>query len=278
MGTATNMGRHDISGRIDAIGWGLLFLMTGVLVLVPGVPDGTWLVGLGLLMLGGNATRLYIGLPLDRFGVIIGAGALLAGLGALAGMEIPVFALGLIACGLAIIAGQLGRGGRTMISTKGALPHHQPCSPAGPRSARRRLGRPPAPPVRCHHRRRVRGTALERLGSGGRGDRRTGADPLRRRPRDRRHPRAPTAADRVSAAGAGWPPHRGRRLRARPPPDVRRRRDRRPRLGPRHGLADGPRGRRRPRRSSSTSSHAARRRGWPSSSPATQPTGGARAG
>ena len=61
MGMATNMARHDIAGRIDAIGWGLLFLMTGVLVLVPGVPDGTWLVGLGLLMLGVNATRLYIG-------------------------------------------------------------------------------------------------------------------------------------------------------------------------------------------------------------------------
>jgi hypothetical protein len=58
-------------------------------------------------MLGANAIRLYIGLPLDRFGVIVGAGALLAGLGALAGMEIPVVALGLIACGLAIIAGQV---------------------------------------------------------------------------------------------------------------------------------------------------------------------------
>jgi hypothetical protein len=109
MGMATNMARRDISSRIDALGWGLLFLMSGVLFLVPGVPDGTWLAGLGLLMLGGNAARLYIGLPLDRFGVIIGAGALLAGLGALAGMEIPVFELGLIVCGLAIIAGQLGR-------------------------------------------------------------------------------------------------------------------------------------------------------------------------
>jgi len=112
MGMATNTARRDIIRRIDAIGWGLLFLMTGVLFLIPGLPDGTWLVGLGLLMLGGNATRLYIGLPLDRFGVIIGAGALLAGLGALAGMEIPVFELGLIACGLAIIAGQLGRAER----------------------------------------------------------------------------------------------------------------------------------------------------------------------
>jgi len=110
MGMATNMARHDISSRIDAIGWGLLFLMTGVLFLIPGLPDGTWLVGLGLLMLALNATRLAIGLPLDRFGVIIGAGALLAGLGALAGIEVPVFALGLMAFGLAIIAGQLRPG------------------------------------------------------------------------------------------------------------------------------------------------------------------------
>ena len=43
-------------------------------------------------------------------------------------------------------------------------------------------------------------------------------------------------------------------------------------------LADGPRGRHRRSASSSTSSHAARRRGWASSSPATRPTGGARAG
>jgi hypothetical protein len=110
MGMATHMAHRDLPGRIEAIGWGLLFLMSGVLLLVPGLPEGTWLVGLGLLMLGLNATRLFIGLPLDRFGVIIGAGAVLAGLGAMAGMEVPVFALGLIAWGLAIIAKQVGQG------------------------------------------------------------------------------------------------------------------------------------------------------------------------
>jgi hypothetical protein len=103
------MAHPDLSRRIEAIGWGLLFLMTGVLLLVPGLPEGTWLVGLGLLMLGLNATRLYVGLPLDRFGVILGAGAVLAGLGAMAGMDIPVFALGLIAWGLAIIVKQVGQ-------------------------------------------------------------------------------------------------------------------------------------------------------------------------
>jgi hypothetical protein len=110
MGIARNTAHHDLPRRLDAIGWGLLCLMTGVLLLIPGLPDGTWLVGLGLLMLGLNATRLYIGLPIDRFGVILGVGAVAAGLGAMAGLEIPVFALGLIAFGLAIIAGQLTSG------------------------------------------------------------------------------------------------------------------------------------------------------------------------
>jgi hypothetical protein len=111
MGTAMNMARHDLPRRIEAIGWGLLFLVSGILFLIPGLPEGTWLVGVGLLTLGLNATRLFIGLPLDRFGLVIGAGAVLAGLGAMASMDVPVFALGLIACGLAIIAKQVGQEG-----------------------------------------------------------------------------------------------------------------------------------------------------------------------
>ena len=110
MGTATDMARRDIPGRIDAIGWGLLFLMTGALALIPGLPDGTWLAGFGVLLLGLNATRVYLGLAPERFGVILGIGAVLAGLGVMAGLDIPVFALLLILIGLAIIAGQVRRG------------------------------------------------------------------------------------------------------------------------------------------------------------------------
>ncbi len=110
MGTAMNAAGRDIAKRIDAIGWGLVFLMTGVLALIPGLPDGTWLVGLGLLILALNVVRLVIGLRLDWFGVILGSGALLAGIGTMAGLQVPVFALLLIACGLAVIAGQLNKG------------------------------------------------------------------------------------------------------------------------------------------------------------------------
>jgi hypothetical protein len=107
MGMALNTAPHTVASRIEAIGWGLLLLMTGILFLVPGLPDGTWLVGLGVLMLGLNATRIYVGLRPDRFGVILGTGAVLAGFAIMAGIDVPVFALLLILCGLAIIAGQI---------------------------------------------------------------------------------------------------------------------------------------------------------------------------
>ena len=110
MGMALNSAPRTVASRIEAIGWGLLLLMTGVLLLVPGLPAGTWLVGFGVLMLGLNATRLHVGLRLDRFGVSLGIGAVVAGLAAMAGIDVPVFALLLILWGLAIIAGQLGRG------------------------------------------------------------------------------------------------------------------------------------------------------------------------
>lgn len=110
MGMATNMTQHGFRNRIDAIGWGLLFLMTGTLALIPGLPDGTWLAGLGILLLGLNAARWVLGISPEWFTVILGSVALLAGLGGIVGVAVPGLALLLIAFGVAIIAGQVWRG------------------------------------------------------------------------------------------------------------------------------------------------------------------------
>ena len=110
MGLAANMTRQGIGGRIAAIGWGLLFLMTGTLALIPGLPDGTWLAGFGVLLLGLSAARWILRLAPEWFTVILGSVALLGGLGAMVGIAIPWFAYLLILCGLAIIAGQVVRG------------------------------------------------------------------------------------------------------------------------------------------------------------------------
>lgn len=110
MGMATNMTQHGFRNRIDAIGWGLLFLMTGMLALIPGLPDGTWLAGLGVLLLGLNGARWVLGISPEWFTVILGSVALLAGFGSMVGVAVPGFALLLIVCGLAVIAGQVVRG------------------------------------------------------------------------------------------------------------------------------------------------------------------------
>jgi hypothetical protein len=99
----------NLDHRLDVLGWGVFFVMTGMLMLIPGLPEGTWLVGLGTLLLGLAGVRLALGLPFEWFGVILGACALLAGFGTVAGIDIPVFALFLVACGLALIAAVLSK-------------------------------------------------------------------------------------------------------------------------------------------------------------------------
>ncbi|HYO44125.1 MAG TPA: hypothetical protein VES19_13075 [Candidatus Limnocylindrales bacterium] len=111
MADTTNADTNNLAHRLDVLGWGIFFLMTGVLMLFPGLPEGTWLVGLGVLLLSLAAVRVALGLAIEWFGVILGAGALIAGFGTIAGIYIPVFALSLVACGLAIIAGVLSKGG-----------------------------------------------------------------------------------------------------------------------------------------------------------------------
>ncbi len=101
--------QKDLEGRIDAAGWGLFFLMSGVMLLVPGLPDGSWLVGVGALFLGLGAVRFSMGLPVSAFGIVVGVVAIAAGAGAMASVAVPWFAVLLIACGIAIVGGQFAR-------------------------------------------------------------------------------------------------------------------------------------------------------------------------
>ena len=107
---STSADNTNLVHRLDVLGWGIFFLMTGVLMLFPSLPEGTWLVGLGVLLLGLAAVRVGLGLAFEWFGVILGTGALVAGFGTIAGIYIPVFALFLVACGLALIAGVVSKG------------------------------------------------------------------------------------------------------------------------------------------------------------------------
>ena len=102
--------------RIEDIGWGLLLIITGAAFLMPGwgVPWATWLVGVGVVMLGLNAARYMNGIRVRRFTIILGVLALVAGVGNFAGvdLEVPLFAALLILSGASIILRPLVEGNR----------------------------------------------------------------------------------------------------------------------------------------------------------------------
>ena len=94
-----------IGKRIDAIGWALFFIMIGGIGLAPkeSIPEGAWLIGVGLIMLGGNAARYLNGLKVVGFTIVLGLIALGIGLSIMLGLDLPVFPILLVIVGLSII-------------------------------------------------------------------------------------------------------------------------------------------------------------------------------
>ena len=109
MDKAMDKTPRGLDSVLDTVGWGLFFIMSGVVLLVPGLPGGSWLVGVGALFLGLSAVRFATGLPVSGFAVVVGIVAVAAGAGAVVGLEVPWFALLLILGGLALVANDLLR-------------------------------------------------------------------------------------------------------------------------------------------------------------------------
>lgn len=102
--------RDQVVGkRIDAVGWALFFIMIGGIGLAPkeSIPEGTWLIGVGLIMLGANVARCLSGLKIVSFTIFLGLLALGIGLSVMFGLNLPVFPILLILVGVSIILGQL---------------------------------------------------------------------------------------------------------------------------------------------------------------------------
>jgi cytosine/uracil/thiamine/allantoin permease len=101
--------KHELNRRLESISWGLFLIMLGGFALLKSVPEGTWLVGAGVIMLGLNALRLLFGIRIGWTTVILGTVALLSGLGSVYGVSIPVGPLLVILIGLTIILRALDR-------------------------------------------------------------------------------------------------------------------------------------------------------------------------
>jgi hypothetical protein len=99
----------DLSDRVDTVGWGVLLVVIGVVSLLPGMPEGAWLVAAGVVMLGASWVRARMRLSVHGVTVIVGIVALAAGAFVVVGLSTEVGPLVLIVLGLTIVVGALQR-------------------------------------------------------------------------------------------------------------------------------------------------------------------------
>jgi len=91
--------------RLSDIGWGLLFMLTGLVWMVPAerVPVGTWLFGVAAILLGINVVRSLKHLAMSGFSLVLGFLALLAGLGQVWRLDLPLLAICLFVIGASLV-------------------------------------------------------------------------------------------------------------------------------------------------------------------------------
>ena len=91
--------------RLDSIGWGLFLIMIGGLWLAPEgmFPEGTWLIGTGLIIIVLMGIRYLYGIKVSGFWFILGVIALAFGISDVFGLNIPVFPILIIIIGISIV-------------------------------------------------------------------------------------------------------------------------------------------------------------------------------
>jgi len=103
MDESMDLGKRELEGRFDAVGWGLLFILLGALAL----PKGPLLcasAAVGGAMLALNGVRIAMGLPIRWFSVLLGSAILVAGGGALASVHMDAFVVFFLLAGVVTIA------------------------------------------------------------------------------------------------------------------------------------------------------------------------------
>ncbi len=89
--------------KLDAVGWGLLFIWTGTSLLAP-VSWGMGLLGMGMIILGVQALRNIFGLKWEGFWVVTGLVVVLGGVWELFQIQIDLMPILCIMTGIALFA------------------------------------------------------------------------------------------------------------------------------------------------------------------------------
>ena len=64
--------------KLDAVGWGIFFIWIGIAFLAD-VGLGVGLLGLGIIIVGVQMGRMYLNLPIEGFGLVMGVLFIVAG-------------------------------------------------------------------------------------------------------------------------------------------------------------------------------------------------------
>ena len=101
----TTSNNEALERRIDEIAWGLFLAVMGGLLLVPSetLPHGVWIIAVGLILVGANVARYFNQIKVNWFITVLGVLALVAGVSALFGVHIPLFAIVLIVLGAGML-------------------------------------------------------------------------------------------------------------------------------------------------------------------------------
>lgn len=104
---------RELEARLDTVGWGVLFVAVGAVLLLPGLPAGAWLTATGVVMVGVSLVRMAVGLPVVWTTACVGVAALVGGTAEIAGLESAGGPLALVAIGITLIGAAAYRAERT---------------------------------------------------------------------------------------------------------------------------------------------------------------------
>jgi hypothetical protein len=97
--------RSTLNERLETIGWSLFLILIGIIWIIPAEqePEGGWLIGIGLIMLGLNAARYFKGLNISGFTTFLGLGAFIFGMIDFYGADFQIIPIAIILIGASII-------------------------------------------------------------------------------------------------------------------------------------------------------------------------------
>ena len=101
----TDAEKQALNKQLETAGWGVFLIMLGAMWLMPDgvVPQGMMALIAGLVLLGLNAVRHYLGIPMSTGTLILGAFALASGISESIGIEIPLIPILVIVAGVSML-------------------------------------------------------------------------------------------------------------------------------------------------------------------------------